>query len=196
MIVQFPSPNVSSRVWQESIQLDWNNPDKHQTNVILNEDRSIVLKRIMDVDQYEVKWSWNEGYIEQSDKHAWVLKPKSEQKELVFSVTFAKEAVESHSFKEIQSSSQIYWQEFWKSGGAIDFSGSTDSRAFELERRVVLSQFLTALHCAGPTPPQETGLLYNSWFGKFHLEMHWWHGAHFPLWGRTDLLSKSRKSVV
>lgn len=26
----------------------------------------------------------------------------------------------------------------------------------------------------------------NGWFGKFHLEMHWWHSVHFALWGRID----------
>jgi len=39
-------------------------------------------------------------------------------------------------------------------------------------------------------PPQETGLTYNSWFGKFHLEMHWWHGVHFVLWQKADILEK------
>src|SRR5262249_38624983 len=39
--------------------------------------------------------------------------------------------------------------------------------------------------------PQETGLTLNSWYGKFHLEMHWWHAAHFPLWNRLPLLEKS-----
>jgi hypothetical protein len=40
-------------------------------------------------------------------------------------------------------------------------------------------------------PPQETGLTVNSWYGKFHLEMHWWHAAHFALWNRLPLLEKS-----
>ena len=26
---------------------------------------------------------------------------------------------------------------------------------------------------------QETGLLSNSWSGKFHLEMRFWHQAHW-----------------
>jgi len=56
---------------------------------------------------------------------------------------------------------------------------------------VVLSQYLMAIQCAGSLPPQETGLTYNSWFGKFHLEMHWWHAVHFALWGRSDLLERS-----
>jgi protein-glucosylgalactosylhydroxylysine glucosidase len=60
-----------------------------------------------------------------------------------------------------------------------------------MERRAVLSQYLTAIQCAGRLPPQETGLTGNSWYGKFHGEMHWWHAAHFPLWGRAALLERS-----
>ena len=70
-------------------------------------------------------------------------------------------------------------------------SGSQDPRWRELERRIVLSQYLTAIQCAGSLPPQETGLTCNSWEGKFHLEMHWWHAAHFALWDRLPLLERS-----
>jgi len=73
----------------------------------------------------------------------------------------------------------------------MDLSRSTDPRARELERRIVLSRYLTTVHCSGSTPPQETGLAFNSWYGKFHLEMHWWHAAHFPLWGHPEMLEKS-----
>ncbi|HEU0253316.1 MAG TPA: hypothetical protein VFR12_09820, partial [Pyrinomonadaceae bacterium] len=45
--------------------------------------------------------------------------------------------------------------------------------------------------CCGSMPPQETGLTVNSWYGKFHLEMHWWHAAHFALWNRLPLLERS-----
>jgi hypothetical protein len=31
----------------------------------------------------------------------------------------------------------------------------------------------------------------NSWYGKFHLEMHWWHATHFALWDRIQWLEKS-----
>src|SRR5699024_4990268 len=61
----------------------------------------------------------------------------------------------------------------------------------ELERRIILSQYITKLQCSGSQPPQETGLTYNSWYGKPHIEMHWWHGVHFALWGRSELLENS-----
>ena len=94
-------------------------------------------------------------------------------------------------FASVEKSSKSGWEAFWKSGGIVDFSECTDERAPELERRVVLSQYLTKLQCTGAIPPQETGLTYNSWYGKPHLEMHWWHGVHFPLWGRPELLENS-----
>jgi protein-glucosylgalactosylhydroxylysine glucosidase len=87
--------------------------------------------------------------------------------------------------------SAAHWQSFWSDGGTLDLSGSADERASELERRVVLSEYLTAIQCAGTRPPQETGETFNSWFGKSHLEMHWWHAAHFPLWGRSPMLERS-----
>jgi hypothetical protein len=33
--------------------------------------------------------------------------------------------------------------------------------------------------------------MLNSWRGKFHLEMHWWHHGWLPQWGRSELLERS-----
>ncbi|WP_458779221.1 hypothetical protein [Arthrobacter sp. D3-16] len=91
----------------------------------------------------------------------------------------------------VAAASEAYWPRFWNSGGAIELNATDDPRAKELERRIVLSQYLTAVNCSGSMPPQETGLVCNSWRGRFHLEMHWWHAAHFALWNRAGLLLPS-----
>ncbi|MET4061858.1 hypothetical protein ABIB35_003435 [Arthrobacter sp. UYP6] len=91
----------------------------------------------------------------------------------------------------VLAASPAWWERFWCSGAAVQLAETPDPRALELERRIVLSQYLTAVNCAGSTPPQETGLVCNSWRGRFHLEMHWWHGAHFALWNRPELLERS-----
>lgn len=91
----------------------------------------------------------------------------------------------------VLDASAAHWPAFWARGAALDLAGTPDPRAREVERRAVLSQYLTAVNCAGSLPPQETGLLVNSWRGRFHLEMHPWHAAHFALWGRPDLLERS-----
>jgi hypothetical protein len=55
----------------------------------------------------------------------------------------------------------------------------------------VLSQYLMAVNASGSLPPQESGLFNNGWNGKFHLEMHWWHGVHHALWGRWGRFDRS-----
>jgi hypothetical protein len=85
-----------------------------------------------------------------------------------------------------------HWQAFWKSGGAIDLSGSSDPRWKELERRIVLSQYLLAVQSAGSYPPSEAGLMeVDPWRGQFHMEMTWWHLAHYGLWNRWSMAEKA-----
>lgn len=90
----------------------------------------------------------------------------------------------------VRERSARFWAEHWQSTGALDLSRADDPRAHELERRAVLSHYLQRVHAAGVLPPAETGLLANSWRGKFHLEMHWWHAAHFALWGDAASLRR------
>jgi len=94
-------------------------------------------------------------------------------------------------FAKAKQANEEYWPQFWNSGGAMDFSGSTDPRAAELERRIVLSQYLLAVNEAGSLPPQESGLFNNGWYGKFHTEMYWWHATHYALWDRWPLWDRS-----
>lgn len=82
------------------------------------------------------------------------------------------------------------WPAFWRSGGAVDFSQSRDPRWRELERRVVLSQYLMEVNEAGSLPPQESGLVNNGWYGRLHLEMVWWHAAHYALWNRWPQMNR------
>jgi hypothetical protein len=53
-------------------------------------------------------------------------------------------------FAEVREASAGHWKRFWSTGGAIDLSVSDDRRARELERRIVLSQYLTAIHAQDP----------------------------------------------
>jgi len=109
------------------------------------------------------------------------------------SVWFMSRLSEDHipDFAETAASSRKGWADYWNKGGYIDFSRCTDPRAFELERRMITSLYLTRAQCAGVYPPQETGLTYNSWYGKFHLEMYWWHILHFALWGHPEIVERS-----
>lgn len=91
----------------------------------------------------------------------------------------------------VRERSARFWSSYWTSTGILDLGRAEDPRAHELERRAVLSRYIQRVHAAGVLPPAETGLLANSWRGKFHLEMHWWHAAHFALWGDAASLRRS-----
>lgn len=62
---------------------------------------------------------------------------------------------------------------------------------FEIQRRVVLSLYLIRVNSLGNYPPAETGLTCNSWYGKFHLEMHLWHDLGMIYYGHSDLVVPS-----
>ncbi len=77
------------------------------------------------------------------------------------------------------------------SGAAADFSGSTNPLAQKMENRIILSRYLTAVQCVGDVPPQESGLTCNTWYGKHHTEMAWWHIAHFVLWSEPAMAKRN-----
>ena len=152
-----------------------------------------IITHVMDSISYNVNLSWKgNAQIKKTADHYFVIEASNTNTlELSCLFALADKKIPNSSFTDIENSSIKGWEQFWKSGAAVDFSGSTDPRAKELERRVILSQYLTKVQCTGKVPPQETGLTYNSWYGKPHLEMHWWHGVHFALWNRPELLEKS-----
>ena len=75
-------------------------------------------------------------------------------------------------FSIVSGGAALEWRAYWERGAFVDFASHTDDpTAWELERRVILSQYLMRLNDAGAEPPAETGLLCNSWGGKHHNEM-------------------------
>lgn len=172
---------------------NWANADKHSSKIIASSASAASVNHTLDQDQYFVHLTWsNVGKLKEVAPHYFLFEPSKSAETLTFNCEFSEKKNPSKiPFTNIQKNNILAWQKFWNSGGAIDLAGSTDPRANELERQIILSQYLTKIQCAGSAPSQETGLTYNSWFGKPHLEMHWWHGVHFALWGRVDLLEKS-----
>ena len=187
--IAFPYGNATDRSGA-----DWNAADRHSTSVE-DGNRIALFQRTLDKDHYEVLLGWDaEATLRQSAKHTYVLQPAVGSERFSFVCQFAPHVTTRapEKFQTTLASATAHWRQFWSTGGAIDLSRSKDPRWKELERRVVLSQYLLAVNEAGRYPPQESGLVNNSgWYGKFHLEMHWWHGAHYQLWNRWALFERS-----
>lgn len=183
---------------------NWDANDKHSTEIISQDDQSALLKRTLDETTYFVSLNWKgKASLTEKSKNYFVLTPEEDTFSFScrFSPDFQGTVLESEppiytcetlpAFNETAAASTAHWTNFWTKGAVVDFSHCTDARAKELERRVVLSQYLLAIQSAGSVPPQETGLTYNSWFGKPHLEMIWWHQSWLPLWGHAELLDRT-----
>lgn len=188
VILRFPYPTGQ----HADDACNWFADEKHDTEIISADEHCAVIRRTLDETVYYVKLSWeNASAPEKVARNVVQITPDAD--EWSFTVLFCPlmPNLDALDAAASQEASIAYWNGFWQKGGAVDFSRCTDPRAAELERRVVLSQYLLAIQCAGSTPPQETGLTYNSWYGKYHLEMTWWHEAHFALWGHEDLLART-----
>ena len=177
-----PSPEQSGGVFGRD--------EAHRTAVAAAEAGRLTLLRQIDGTRYFV--TVQGGFTRYIKAGAHEVRLFTDADTLFLAVTFSAmpprglaEASEA-SFQAVRAS----WHAFWDAGGFVSI-GNPAAPCRELQRRVVLSQYLTAIQCAGSYPPAETGLTLNSWNGKFHLEMHWWHGAHFALWQRPRLLERS-----
>jgi len=179
----YPSPEMD--------MADWNSPEKHETKCESKDGRADFTRKV-DNDKYFASMAWSGGDLKQAGQHEFIVgNARGQTLDVVCS--FAPSGVSANlpTVDETFQASGAHWEKFWTNGAAIDLADSSDNRAGELERRIVLSQYNTAVHCAGSMPPPESGLLFNTWYGKSHLEMHWWHGVHFAAWNRFELLDYS-----
>lgn len=172
--------------------LDWARADRHRTEVIRDEPQFRQLVRTLDESRYFVNLtSTGATAFTEAAPHDFRLRTAGEDT-LAFNCEFtaAAEPAAPLSFAETRAASERGWAAYWTKGAALDLEGSTDPRAAELERRVVLSQYLVKINYAGAMPPAEDGLTNITWFGKHNSEMYYWHAAHFHAWGRTELIEK------
>lgn len=196
ILLAFPygSPDISAS--------DWLQPDRHTTEMRYEwnqryHQHEYVFERILDQDSYNVYIVSEDMFeIVEAGAHKYVLIPDKTKQSFDFSVHFSSRKIEQNGeayvLPEIVKQSALKgWHDYWNTVGVVELHGSLDKRADELERRIVLSQYLLAINSSGSIPPQETGLTCNSWYGKLHLEMYFWHEAYLPLWGKSDMLEKS-----
>ena len=169
---------------------DWLNGEAHTTTIKADSD-NVVLRRRMDDVTYDVSININsEHEIRPLGAHHFTMDKGIEPIRLCVSFDNHLSKVVLPECSVVFEQTKNAWNDFWQTCGIADFTGTTDSRALELERRIILSLYLSKIQSGG-LPPAETGLTCNSWYGKFHLEMHLWHMAYLPLWNLDDTLKES-----
>lgn len=189
LFLSFPYPTGD---WTD-VGTNYNHADKHFSAVqSSNTTRSSIIHQL-DSTRYYVDFSYSLAAVKKQSSHRFDVTPADVSDSFHFSCRFSPYQTSSGmpDYKATKEDNISVWKNFWNRSGAVDFAGSIDKRAFELERRIILSQYLIKIQETGANPPQETGLTYNSWFGKPHMEMPYWHLAHYPFWNNKELLDKS-----
>ncbi len=191
--LDFPYPALRNR---GSVG-DFSKVDGHKTESTRNGKSRADFLRAVDAMTYHASLTWSDGGVlssaTNSSPHRFVLSaPGSKRLEFVLTFSSAKTPNSLPKVEKSFTATARHWKNFWSTGGAIDLSGSKDPRWFELERRIVLSQYLLAAQAAGSWPSSESGLMeIDPWRGQFHMEMVWWHLAHYALWDRWQMADKA-----
>ena len=176
---------------------DWTKDASHQSRIVSQQGNTAVIEHRIDTTTYYISIRWEgQAQLQEVKTHTYQLATDAEA--LAFEVEYTPSLVRCDSiatnkpfrFDTAQKTTQKFWHKFWTETAFVDFGLCTDPRAKELERRVVLSQYLTRINCANSMPPQETGLTYNTWFGRPHLEMTWWHAVDFALWNQPQVVAQ------
>ena len=200
--IRFPYPTGK----HADAAADWSKPGRHTSRIVSTHDHSALIEHVIDSTRYYLTLSWQgDAHLQECDRHYFELSttedvlafkaeyshhpsPRSAAGRSLPTDTHHLTPITQMVFDQELKAVLKAWNRWWQEGAIVDFSACTDPRAKELERRVVLSQYLTQVNCANALPPQETGLTYNSWFGRPHLEMTWWHMVDFALWNRPKVV--------
>ncbi|KAJ4982928.1 hypothetical protein SVAN01_11595 [Stagonosporopsis vannaccii] len=172
------------------------NATSNHTTALRTKGNRAVITHTLDSTTYVADIAW-EGHAAltrlNKNEHKYVLKPGKSVDMLAFTFTYAPQAGNTSciTFKQVKDASATWWRDYWSSGAFVSLPSTTNSSANELQRRIILSQYLLAVNGAGNDPAQESGLVNNGWYGKFHLEMVFWHLAHWMFWSKWDLYDRS-----
>lgn len=167
---------------------DWLQPsESHTTSAeVAQRGSRLDLTRKLEYDEYSVSCTASHGEWQRRGPHSFVLSLpapaiNSSQGERTLSVScryalvccvgaaspkppdwLGEQVVPE--FTAVHSRAVESARVYWESGAFVDLAGATsDPRASKLERIVIQSQGLLRTMEAGAAPPQESGLLFNSW---------------------------------
>lgn len=169
LFFDFPYPDVNK--FDAPFVGLWNATSKHSTSLEKFGNNLRILHTIDD-NSYVMTAAWEgDGEVrgpENGTHRSFLTVPGSNKLDLTanFSPTATSNVV---SLDNLVKDAESWWEEYWTSGAFIDLTSADSANATELQRRIILSQYLVAVNSASSYPPQESGLVNNGWYGKFHV---------------------------
>lgn len=141
----------------------WN--DTSNSTVTMDSTQNTAsFKHTLDsnVDQVVVRWSTKASFAGPLNKtNKFVLRPSgSNILQIVADFSLADTTNKRlPTYETISAASRKWWSNYWAHGAFIDLSATQNKSASELQKRIILSQYLVAVNEASYNPPQ----------GKFQL---------------------------
>ncbi|KAI0436057.1 Six-hairpin glycosidase-like protein [Xylaria telfairii] len=200
--LDFPYPPIHSTNYKYEVFVGvYNFPRNHTTAIVKSKDADEAhIHHQLQETSYFVNLRWPSGVqltLSRNDAadsaattaHRYTLSKtnNSNNGAIEFSANFAPENQRADLPAAIWRRNSKDWNQYWSRGGFIDVTSSPSPAADELQRRIILSQYHVRVNSAASgQSPQESGLMNNGWYGKFHMEQVIWHNAHWCIWGRED----------
>ncbi|KAG6856151.1 hypothetical protein H0H87_007056 [Tephrocybe sp. NHM501043] len=177
---------------------NWNATTNHSTVLSTSRDGSASILHTLVRSAFKTTVMGSKFSISRDtpDAHRYTVRPPKKASAFSLTVNYGL-SHETASAKNVFESSTNAWEGYWTESGFVDvLTGSTDSRAEELQRRVILSRYLMRVNEAGDTPPQEVSRGYHGFSdsrtnSSDSQEMYFWHSAHWALWNNWDILRRS-----
>ena len=151
---------------------DWSKPERHSSRIIASNDHSALIQHDIDATSYFLLIQWQgDATLQECDRHHFELSTTADVLAFTAQYLHTTESIQAAAaevrgtgpatqkalvFDQELKAVIKAWNSWWQQGAIADFSQCTDPRARELERRVVLSQYLTQVNCANNTPPKAT----------------------------------------
>lgn len=148
----------------------WNATNNHTTSLETSGNQ-LTIEHTLDDASYFLTAAWEgPGQVtgpEDGTHRYFLTVPGTTQ--LNLTAAFAPTALTKViSLDELVVGAESWWEDYWTSGAFVDMSSTDSENATALQRRIILSQYLLAVNSASSNPPQESGLVNNGWYGKFH----------------------------
>lgn len=178
LFVDFPWCDGSSKFNAPFVGV-YNATSNHTTTLDTSQEDTTAVRHTMVNNTLLTTFGGDASNISRDDPatHRYTILPSSNSSKFSISVGFSLTPLPAlPSAAQVIKSSTDAWDQFWTDSGFVDvISGSTDDRADELQRRIVLSRYLERVNEAGDNPPQEvstfcsfspespTDFLYSVW---------------------------------
>lgn len=114
---------------------DWNQPEKHQSEIVEQSAQKALIKRTLDSTTYYVLLQWEgQATLSRCDSHEFEL--VADEDVLTVSAEYLNSLPTSQAlafeYDQYHKATLRHWNAWWKAGAIVDFSQCTDQRAKEL----------------------------------------------------------------